>query len=82
MIQYCLRQPISIRSYDKNVKKLIGKGEPCFGEIPYRSGENMSLVRGHTKSQRIFCDGSQTQLGGWWAEKNDCMVFGEMVEQP
>ena len=34
----------SIRSMIEMVQNSIGTGNPVFGEIPYRSGENMSLV--------------------------------------
>jgi nucleoside-diphosphate-sugar epimerase len=35
--------PISIQSMVKNVVDLVGSGEPNFGAIPYRAGENMKL---------------------------------------
>lgn len=36
-------KPLSIRQLIEMVRKNIGKGTPKFGEIPYRSGENMRL---------------------------------------
>lgn len=35
---------IKIKDLIKKTVKLIGKGKPQFGKIPYRKGENMSLV--------------------------------------
>jgi nucleoside-diphosphate-sugar epimerase len=35
--------PVSIRSMIEQVCVLVGKGQPDFGKIPYRKGENMAL---------------------------------------
>ena len=35
--------PITIRSLIEQIRHIIGKGEPQFGSIPYRAGENMVL---------------------------------------
>ena len=59
-----------------NVKNLIGKGEPSFGEIPYRSGENMSLYADIQKAQNLLRwepkyhlnSGLQKTIS-WYAEK-------------
>jgi len=35
--------PVTIRSVIERVRSIIGIGEPAFGRIPYRAGENMAL---------------------------------------
>ena len=35
--------PITIRSLIERICHIIGKGDPQFGSIPYRAGENMAL---------------------------------------
>lgn len=35
--------PVSIRSMIEQVCALVGQGQPDFGKIPYRQGENMAL---------------------------------------
>ena len=35
--------PVTIRSVIERVRSIIGTGEPEFGRIPYRAGENMAL---------------------------------------
>ena len=69
-------EPISIYHMINNVKNLIGKGEPSFGEIPYRSGENMSLYADIQKAQNLLRwepkyhlnSGLQKTIS-WYAEK-------------
>ena len=46
--------PISILQMVKAVRYLVGSGEPRFGEIPYRSGENMALYATISKAQAIL----------------------------
>lgn len=36
-------EPVSIRSMIEMVCSLVGQGQPDFGQIPYRKGENMAL---------------------------------------
>lgn len=36
-------EPVSIRAMIEKVQQQIGKGKPQFGQIAYRSGENMAL---------------------------------------
>jgi nucleoside-diphosphate-sugar epimerase len=36
-------QPVSIRSVVETIQALVGKGDPRYGEVPYRPGENMAL---------------------------------------
>lgn len=51
--------PISIKKVIKLVQELVGKGEPDFGAIPYRKGENMEL---YAKINKI------TEKIGWKPE--------------
>ena len=46
--------PTSIRSVVEKVNHLIGYGKPKFGEIDYRSGENMSLVADIQKARECL----------------------------
>ena len=43
--------PVSIRSMVEMVVRLVGKGNPKFGEIKYRTGENMSLFADISKAK-------------------------------
>ena len=36
-------EAVSIRSIIELVRKTVGRGQPKFGQVPYRSGENMEL---------------------------------------
>ena len=47
-------QPVSIRSVIESVQNLIGKGEPCFGEVPYRPAENMCLYADIKKAKKLL----------------------------
>ena len=47
-------QPVSIRSVIESVQNLIGKGQPCFGEVPYRPGENMCLYADIQKARELL----------------------------
>ena len=47
-------QPLSIRSLIECVRDLIGKGEPCFGEVPYRPAENMCLYADIQKAKELL----------------------------
>lgn len=35
--------PVSIRAAIERVRRLVGQGQPDFGQIPYRAGESMAL---------------------------------------
>ena len=35
--------PVAIRSMIEQARALVGQGQPAFGQIPYRMGENMAL---------------------------------------
>jgi nucleoside-diphosphate-sugar epimerase len=45
---------ISIRTMIETVHRLIGRGEPRFGEIAYRPGENMQLYADVSKAKAIL----------------------------
>jgi len=47
-------QPVSIRSVIESAQNLIGKGEPCFGKVPYRLGENMCLYADTSKARHLL----------------------------
>lgn len=47
-------EPVSIREVVEMVRRLIGKGEPDFGQIAYRPGENMSLYANIGKAKAIL----------------------------
>lgn len=46
--------PISIRSMIELVRMIVGKGEPKFGQIPYRQGENMALYAENEKAAKLL----------------------------
>jgi nucleoside-diphosphate-sugar epimerase len=46
--------PVSIRSVVERIRAIVGKGEPRFGEVPYRTGENMQLYADITKAKRLL----------------------------
>ncbi|MBI3632686.1 MAG: NAD-dependent epimerase/dehydratase family protein [Candidatus Vogelbacteria bacterium] len=47
-------QPVSIRQMVEAITRLIGKGNPQFGEIAYRPGENMSLYADISKATTLL----------------------------
>ena len=47
-------RPVSIRGVIKSVQGLIGKGEPSYGEVPYRPGEKMCLYADTQKAQQLL----------------------------
>ena len=47
-------QPVSIRHVVETVQMLIGKGKPQFGEVSYRSGENMELYANISKAKALL----------------------------
>jgi len=46
--------PISVKHVIKMVKDIVGSGQPQFGSVPYRKGENMELYAEISKSKRIL----------------------------
>jgi len=54
--------PISIRTVIEKVRTYIGKGDPKFGKIAYRAGENMSLYADTSKAERLLGWRSKTTI--------------------
>ncbi len=46
--------PLKIRDVLEEIRRLVGGGDPKYGEIPYRPGENMELYADISKAQRIL----------------------------
>ena len=46
--------PVSIREVLGKVRDFIGKGEPRFGEYPYRDGESMALYADSEKARKLL----------------------------
>jgi len=61
-------EPISIRETVNLIQKKIGKGDPVFGEIPYRTKENMELYADISKAEELL---------GWRPE----ISFDEGIER-
>ena len=47
-------QPIKIKSVIKKVVEIVGSGKPIFGQIKYRSNENLSLYADISKAQKLI----------------------------
>jgi nucleoside-diphosphate-sugar epimerase len=47
-------QPVSIRSVVETIRTLVGKGDPRYGEIAYRTGENMALYADVAKARKLL----------------------------
>jgi nucleoside-diphosphate-sugar epimerase len=47
-------QPVSIRQMIKTVMRLIGRGEPRFGEVSYRPSENMALYADISRAKTLL----------------------------
>ena len=45
---------VSIRQMIQTVQSLIGRGEPLFGQVAYRPGENMALYADVTKARELL----------------------------
>jgi UDP-glucose 4-epimerase len=46
--------PVPVRAVVEMVRRFVGRGDPCFGEIPYRAGENMALYADISKAKRLL----------------------------
>jgi nucleoside-diphosphate-sugar epimerase len=55
-------QAISIREMISRVQAIVQSGEPRFGEIPYRPGENMALYADVKKIQQLLHWSPQTDI--------------------
>lgn len=47
-------KPVSIRSMVEMVRKKVGTGDPLYGQIPYREGENMNLVADISLAEKVL----------------------------
>ena len=47
-------QPVKIMDVIQTIQKIIGKGRPEIGKVPYRNGENMSLYADVAKIKKIL----------------------------
>jgi len=47
-------KPISIKKMINTIVDIIGSGEPQFGQVVYRDGENMALYGDTTKAKEIL----------------------------
>jgi nucleoside-diphosphate-sugar epimerase len=47
-------RPVSIREMVETVRNITDSGNPQFGEIPYRNGENMALYADISKAKRFL----------------------------
>ena len=47
-------RPISIKEVVIMIQKIVGTGNPKFGEIPYRIGENMALYADISKANKLL----------------------------
>ena len=45
---------VKIRTVIDEVVKIVGKGTPNYGQVPYRNGENMALYADISKSKKIL----------------------------
>jgi len=54
--------PISIRTMIETVQELVEGGQPQFGEIPYRTHENMRLYASVTKAKTMLGWNAETEL--------------------
>lgn len=46
--------PVRIRQVLEKVRDIIGQGEPQFGKLPYRVGENMALYADISKAKQLL----------------------------
>ena len=46
--------PVKIREIIELIVKIIGKGEPLFGKLPYRKNENMQLYADISKANKFL----------------------------
>ena len=54
--------PISIRTVIEKVKTFIGKGNPKFGKMAYRVGENMRLYADTSRAEHLLGWSSKTTI--------------------
>jgi len=47
-------EPVTIRTMIDKVRNYIGSGQPQYGEVPYRAGENMALYANVEKAEKLL----------------------------
>ena len=70
--------PVTIRSVVKKITKIINKGKPQYGVVPFRPGENMNLYANINYIKKVlnwepfvnFDDGIREVIN-WYVEKNE-----------
>lgn len=62
LINLASGNPLSIRSLIETVQHIVGTGEPDFGKIPYRIGENMALYANVGKAASLLGWRPETSL--------------------
>lgn len=55
-------QPVTIRSIIEIIRKTIGSGDPQFGALPYRVGENMALYADVGRARDVLGWSAKTDL--------------------
>lgn len=46
--------PVAIHEVIATVRKLVGRGNPEYGKVPYRAGENMALYADTSKAKKLL----------------------------
>ena len=47
-------EPIAIKEVVSKIQKIVSTGNPQFGKVPYRAGENMELFADITKAKKLL----------------------------
>jgi nucleoside-diphosphate-sugar epimerase len=47
-------KPVAIKKVVEMIVEILGSGEPQFGKIPYRNGENMALYADTKKAKKLL----------------------------
>jgi nucleoside-diphosphate-sugar epimerase len=55
-------RPVSIRTMIDKVCDISGTGKPQYGEVPYRTGENMELYAHVEKAKKYLCWEAKTSI--------------------
>ncbi|MEK7355544.1 MAG: NAD(P)-dependent oxidoreductase, partial [Bdellovibrionota bacterium] len=45
---------ITIREMIENVRRMVGRGQPQFGQLAYRPGENMALYADISRAKALL----------------------------
>jgi len=54
VINLAAGKPVKIKNVLEEVKNAIGQGDPQYGMVPYRAGENMALYADISKAKKIL----------------------------